>query len=216
MPRLMSFTMTTAQFLDGSKTVTRRLKWNFLKPGDILQGVEKAMGLKKGQKIKRFGLIRVVSVRKEPLNAITQHDCILEGFPNLSPKQFTHMLCEHYGISPDTPVNRIEFEHLKESQEELNVIDFNRLSGDVISRFRAKCQGCTRFKCCSLRIRIRRARTSQQSFYCDSISYNSTDVKYLLCHEYKESRRKTPSDLRGQRFSQNQALLEARGQLRLF
>jgi hypothetical protein len=110
----MSFTMTTAQFLDGSKTVTRRLNWNFLKPGDILQGAEKTMGLQKGQKVKRLGFLRVVSVRKEPLNAITKQDCIREGFPNLTPEQFVEMLRDHYGISPDTPVNRIEFEHINE------------------------------------------------------------------------------------------------------
>lgn len=34
MPRLMAFSMTTAQFLEGTKTVTRRLKWDFLKPGE--------------------------------------------------------------------------------------------------------------------------------------------------------------------------------------
>jgi hypothetical protein len=114
MPRLMSFSMTTAQFLEGSKTVTRRLKWDALKSGDILQGVEKAMGLNKGEKVKRLGLLRVVSVRKEPLAAITKTDCILEGFPDLTPKQFIQMLCEHYGISSDTLVNRIEFEHITE------------------------------------------------------------------------------------------------------
>lgn len=114
MPRLMSFSMTTAQFLEGTKTVTRRLKWDSLQPGDILQGVEKAMGLKKGEKVKRLGLLRVVSVRKEPLKDITKTDCILEGFPDLTPNQFIQMLCEHYGISVDTPVNRIEFEHITE------------------------------------------------------------------------------------------------------
>ena len=114
MPRLMSFSLTTAQFLEGTKTVTRRLKWDFLKSGDILQGVEKTMGLNKGEKVKRLGLLRVVSVRKEPLKSITKTDCIREGFPNLTPKQFTQMLTEHYGIAPDTPVNRIEFEHINE------------------------------------------------------------------------------------------------------
>jgi hypothetical protein len=110
----MSFSMTTAQFLEGTKTVTRRLKWDFLKPGDILQGVEKTTCLKKGEKVKRLGLLRVVSVRKEPLNAITKTDCIREGFPNLTTKQFVDMLSGHYGIAPSTPVNRIAFEHITE------------------------------------------------------------------------------------------------------
>jgi hypothetical protein len=32
--RNMSFFLTTAQFLDGTKDVTRRKGWRFLKPGD--------------------------------------------------------------------------------------------------------------------------------------------------------------------------------------
>ena len=46
--RLMSFALTTRQFLAHEKTVTRRLGWEFLKPGDRVCGVEKGMGLKKG------------------------------------------------------------------------------------------------------------------------------------------------------------------------
>ena len=44
MPRNMSFAMTTQQVKDQTKDVTRRFGWLFLKPGDILQPVEKAMG----------------------------------------------------------------------------------------------------------------------------------------------------------------------------
>ncbi len=60
MPRNMSFSMTTAQFRARTKTVTRRLGWWNLKPGDVIMGVEKAMGLKKGEKVKRLGRIRIV------------------------------------------------------------------------------------------------------------------------------------------------------------
>ena len=48
--RRMSFSMTEPQFRDGSKDVTRRLGWKFLKPGDRIMGVRKCMGLAKGEK----------------------------------------------------------------------------------------------------------------------------------------------------------------------
>lgn len=114
MARNMSFSLTTEQIKNKSKTVTRRFAWWFLKPGDELCAVEKAMGLKKGEKIKRITMIRVVSVRKEPLNAITDDDCIKEGFPEHDSNTFVNMLQNHYGgkIRPDEPVNRIEFEYL--------------------------------------------------------------------------------------------------------
>lgn len=89
----MSFALTTPQFLDGSKDVTRRFGWAFLKPGDILCAVEKGMGLKKGEKVKRLGFIEVVSVRNEPLDEITQDDVRREGFPHWTPRDFTDFFC---------------------------------------------------------------------------------------------------------------------------
>ncbi len=112
MARNMSFALTTEQFKARTKTVTRRFGWWFLKPGDVVRGVEKAMGLKPGEKIKPLGMIRVCSTRSEPLDAITQDDVVREGFPNWTPEQFVSMLVEHYGVSPTAKVNRIEFEYL--------------------------------------------------------------------------------------------------------
>lgn len=112
MPRNMSFAMTTAQFSSRTKTVTRRFGWWFLKPGDQVQGVEKAMGLKPGEKVKRLGLIEVVSARSEPLSAITADDVAREGFPDWTPEQFIKMLTDHYKVDPDSTVNRIEFRYL--------------------------------------------------------------------------------------------------------
>lgn len=71
MPRNISFMLTTPQFIDGSKDVTRRLGWLFLREGEELMGVEKSQGLGKGGKIKKLGLIRVASVRREPLLEMT-------------------------------------------------------------------------------------------------------------------------------------------------
>ena len=42
--------LTKEQILARTKTVTRRLGWWFLKPGDVVWACEKCMGLKKGEK----------------------------------------------------------------------------------------------------------------------------------------------------------------------
>ena len=63
----MSFSMTTEAVRNRTKTVTRRFGWGDLKPGTLLWAVEKGMGLKKGEHVKKLGLIRVVSTRWEPL-----------------------------------------------------------------------------------------------------------------------------------------------------
>lgn len=112
MPRNMSFALTTEQFKARTKTVTRRFGWWFLKPGDVVRGVEKAMGLKPGEKIKPLGMIRIVATRQEPLNAITMDDVTREGFPGWTPEQFVKMLQEHYDCEPDATVNRIQYEYV--------------------------------------------------------------------------------------------------------
>ena len=109
----ISFALTTNQLLTKTKTVTRRLAWNTLKPGDRLQPIEKAMGLKKGQTQRLLnGPIEIVSVRKEAIDAITQADVIAEGFPEWSPEQFVDFLCQKHRCPSDTLVNRIEFKYV--------------------------------------------------------------------------------------------------------
>ena len=117
MPRNMSCAMTTQQVIDEIKDVTRRFGWWFLKPGDKLWLVEKAMGLQKGEKINRLKLVEVVSTRPEPLNAITQDDVIREGFPDWTPQRFVQMLVDHYKIDPTKICNRIEFKYLDVRQD---------------------------------------------------------------------------------------------------
>jgi hypothetical protein len=112
MPRNMSFAMTTEQFQQQTKTVTRRFGWRFLRPGDEVRGVRKTMGLKKGEKIDPLGMIRIVSTREEPLNEITHDDVVREGFPGWTPEQFVKMLVNHYRVDPTSEVNRIEFEYI--------------------------------------------------------------------------------------------------------
>lgn len=117
MPRNMSFALTTSQFRARSKLVTRRFGWWFLNPGDVVMGVEKAMGLKPGETVVRLGLIRIESTRPEPLNAITPEDLILEGFPELTTEGFIQMMCLHNGVSPDETVNRIRFSYIEGNQK---------------------------------------------------------------------------------------------------
>lgn len=100
--RLMSFALTTAQLLDGTKTVTRRVGWAGLRPGDRLLAVRKAMGLRKGESPEVLAEVEVVTVRRERLDAIAPSDCIAEGFPDKTPEEFVAMFCAHMSIvEPD-------------------------------------------------------------------------------------------------------------------
>jgi hypothetical protein len=113
--RNMSFSMTTEQYRNRTKSVTRRFGWSFLKPGDVVMGVEKAMGLRKGESIVKLHPMRVLLVTPEPLSAIREYpnDAALEGFPDWTPDQFIDFLCKKSGKKPDAIVNRIWFEHLE-------------------------------------------------------------------------------------------------------
>jgi hypothetical protein len=117
--RNMSFSMTTEAVRRHEKTVTRRLGWWNLQPGTILQAVEKAQGLRKGEHVKPICLIRVVSVTREPLDSIIDRydyrETTREGFPELSSYGFIGMFvranhCPYYDVS----VNRIEFEYVED------------------------------------------------------------------------------------------------------
>jgi hypothetical protein len=110
----MSFFKTIQQIIDETKTVTRRLGWWKLKPGDLLCAVEKCQGLKKGERIKRLKIIRVISVRKERLFEITDEDVRREGFPGKSREWFIDFFMRFNKCTCYVIVNRIEFEYIKE------------------------------------------------------------------------------------------------------
>jgi hypothetical protein len=114
--RNISFSMTTEAVRRREKTVTRRLAWWNLKPGDLLQAVEKAQGLKKGEHVKPICAIRVVSVRREPLNHFVTFKWAMElareGFPELIPAEFLDVFCRANRCNVDTLVNRIEFAYV--------------------------------------------------------------------------------------------------------
>ena len=117
--RNISFSMTEPQFIDGSKTVTRRLGWKYLKVGTKLRAVRKAMGLKKGEKVRVLGVIEVVAVRRESLTCMTDDDCAREGFPELDAREFVTMFCKHMRCEPLTEVTRIEFRHVDDASSPL-------------------------------------------------------------------------------------------------
>lgn len=118
MPRNISFALTTQQFRDQTKTVTRRLRWLKLKAGDELMGCVKCMGLKLGEKPERLGLIRVVDVRRERLDLMVanpeygKQEAINEGFPELDGLQFVLMFANSMGCMPSDYITRIEFEYV--------------------------------------------------------------------------------------------------------
>lgn len=110
--RNIAFSMTTRQFRDRSKDVTRRCGWLKLKAGTRLQGVVKGMGLKKDEHPEALGIIEVVSVGREQLSVITQAEVNREGFPEMTPAEFVEMFCKgHRGCKPETVVTRIEYRY---------------------------------------------------------------------------------------------------------
>lgn len=119
--RNMSFALTTNQIMEGTKTVTRRLGWLHLKPGDQVRPVRKCMGLRPGEKLDVLrDPITVVSIRREPLRAMLDDEeygfaeIAREGFAGHDaygwPAEWVQMFCAtHKGCTPDTVVTRIEF-----------------------------------------------------------------------------------------------------------
>lgn len=119
--RHMAFSLTTPQVLDRSKTVTRRagMGWMSLSPGQLVQAVEKGMGLKRGESVNRLAVLRVRHVRLEPLGAITPDDVRAEGFGDLAPHDFVAFFCRtHRGVTPTSEVVRIEFEYVEQTPTE--------------------------------------------------------------------------------------------------
>lgn len=117
--RRISVTLTEQQIAAQSKRVTRRNGWEKLQVGDRLQPVRKAMGLRKGEKQVCIGPpVVVTSVRREQLRwmlddpSYGQNECVLEGFPDMTPDQFVAMFCgSHKGCTAETMVTRIEFDY---------------------------------------------------------------------------------------------------------
>ena len=124
--RNMSFALTIAQIQNQTKTVTRRVGWKFLKRGDLVQPVEKAQGLKKGEKVRKIGgPIRILKAEHEWMSDFRNRsdaaeECRREGFPEMTPQEFyVFFLGSHTDPgADDLAVTRIEFEYISPSPAE--------------------------------------------------------------------------------------------------
>jgi hypothetical protein len=112
MPRNMSFFLTQDQIRSRTKTVTRRIGWDFLRPGEIVNACEKCQGLGKGEKIVKICQVRILHVREELLCNMPPLDCKKEGFPEMDTSDFIEMFMREMKCGITTVVNRIEFEYI--------------------------------------------------------------------------------------------------------
>lgn len=112
MSRLMSVYLTEPQVRARTKTVTRRLGWTFLKPGDRLTLCRKVMGRKVGEPLVRIAEVEVVSVQREQLFEVTDDDVTREGFPYMNRWEFVDFFREHMRCSVLDEVTRIEWRYL--------------------------------------------------------------------------------------------------------
>lgn len=122
--RRMSFAETKEQIENREKWNTRRLGWLDLKPGACLVPVEKAMGLKKGERHKLVGdsPLIVQAVRRERLDSITFDEVALEGFPDWSPARFVDFFCSAMNCKHWEDVTVVDFHYLA-PHEGLKAVD---------------------------------------------------------------------------------------------
>lgn len=111
--RNISFALTTPQFYRRHKTVTRRMGWEDIEPGQILCGIVKGQGLRLGESIQRLAIIRVSEPTREKLSAITAEEVAREGFPGMDPRAFIRMFCDsHESCRPASVITRIPFQFI--------------------------------------------------------------------------------------------------------
>ena len=114
----MSVSLTEQAVRERRKTVTRRLGWKFLKPGDRLTLCRKVMGRKNGEPLVRLCDVEVVSVRREPISHITAEDIEREGVdPDIlidqSPEGWIEWFCREMRLLHWTSeITRIEWRYL--------------------------------------------------------------------------------------------------------
>ena len=112
--------LTIPQFKNRSKTVTRRVGWKDLEAGDLLCGIEKGQGLKKGEKVKRLGVIKVEKATQEWMSDFVGRpdaveECRREGFPEMTPQEFNTFFRKSHANpgADDLLVTRIEFSYVE-------------------------------------------------------------------------------------------------------
>ncbi len=109
----MSFAMTTQAVRERRKFLTRRQGWATLKPGERFTGVEKAQGLSKGERqVVIAPVLECISNDAVRIGDMTDAECALEGFPDLTGAQFVEMYCKANGVTPDDTCQRIAFRYV--------------------------------------------------------------------------------------------------------
>jgi len=117
----MSVALTEQAVRERRKTVTRRLGWTFLEPGQTVTLCRKVMGRRKGEPLVRVCNVEIVSVRRERLGSITPEDVCREGFPDWTVPEFVAFFCQHMGGGWDTEVTRIEWRYLEERSRDVEL-----------------------------------------------------------------------------------------------
>jgi len=107
--RNIGCSLTLRQVYSRRKTETRRLEWQDVKAGDLLQFVDRTMGFRKGQHPRPVAVVQVSDVRREPLYNITQESVFAEGFPAATRHQFVEAFCHSMQCRPTRFVTVIKF-----------------------------------------------------------------------------------------------------------
>jgi hypothetical protein len=109
----MAVSLTEAQVRDRAKTVARPPGRPVLRPGDRITLYREVPGRHPGETLDRVAAVEVVSVRREPLDAITAADLTAEGFPRMTPAEYVlHFRATHRGCTPQTEITRIAWRYL--------------------------------------------------------------------------------------------------------
>lgn len=117
MSRLMSVSLTERAVVERRKTVTRRLGWEWLIPGERLTLCRKVMGRRRKdgtiEPLVRLADVQVIDVIREPLSALTVGDVAREGFSGWTPDEFLDFFCQHMRCDRSAEVTRIEWRYLE-------------------------------------------------------------------------------------------------------
>ena len=116
MPRLISVSLTEDAVVERRKTVTRRVGWAHLRPGERLTLCRKVQGRKRRdgtvEPLVRLAEVEVVAVSREPLWSVDDLDVEREGFPGRDAEWFIASFIEHMRCQRDTVLTRIEWRYL--------------------------------------------------------------------------------------------------------
>lgn len=94
------------------KDVTRRVGWQWARAGVYVLAQLKCMGIARGETVEVFGVIQIVEVTHEQLDAITASEVKREGFRDLSAADFVARFSKAQHVRPSDVITRVVFEHV--------------------------------------------------------------------------------------------------------